>query len=53
MKVAILAMNMQKRSDNKTTISLKIGCKNIDHVNSIVSRIRHIKDVDRVERGFS
>ncbi len=53
MHVAILAMNMQKRADSKITISLKVGCKNIDHVNSIVSRIKQIKDVDQVERGFS
>jgi len=53
MKVAILQMNMQKRNDSKITISLKIGCKNIDHVNSIVSRLRSISDVEQVSRGFA
>lgn len=53
MKVAILQMNMQKRSDSKITISLKIGCKNVDHVNSIVSRLRSVKDVEQVSRGFA
>ena len=53
MRVAILQMNMQKRQDDKTTISLKVGCKNLDHVNSIVSRIRALKDVEQVSRGFS
>ncbi len=53
MRVAILQMNMQKRQDEKTTISLKVGCKNLEHVNSIVSRIRSLKDVEQVSRGFS
>jgi len=53
MKVAILQMNMQKRNDSRITVSLKIGCKNIDHVNSIVSRLRSIHDVEHVSRGFA
>jgi len=32
---------------------LKISCKNIDHYNSIVSRLRSLDGVDSVGRGFS
>jgi len=53
MKVSILQINSQKRPDDSIIIGLKVGCKNIDHFNSIVSRLRALKDVDDVKRGFS
>ena len=53
MKVAILHVNSQKRTNGRCIISLKISCKNIDHYNSIVSRLRTLDGVESVARGFS
>ena len=53
MKVAILYVNSQKRNNGKCIISLKISCKNIEHYNSIVARLRSLDGVDSVARGFS
>ncbi len=53
MRVSILQINSQKRPDDSIIINLKIGCKNIDHFKSIVSRLRGLKDVEDVRRGFS
>jgi GTP pyrophosphokinase len=53
MKVAILQVNSQKRNNGRCIISLKISCKNIDHYNSIVSRLRSLDGVENVARGFS
>ncbi len=53
MKVSILQINSQKRTDETIAISLKIACKNISHYDSIVSRLRSLKDIISVTRGFS
>ncbi len=53
MKVAILQVNSQKRANDRSIISLKISCKNIDHYNSIVARLRSLDGVESVGRGFS
>ncbi len=53
MRVSILQINSQNRPDDSIIINLKIGCKNIDHFKSIVSRLRGLKDVEDVRRGFS
>ncbi len=53
MKVAILQVNSQKRTNGRCIITLKISCKNIDHYNSIVARLRTLNGVESVARGFS
>ena len=53
MRVSILQINSQTRADNTIVIDVKVGCKNIDHYNSIVSRLTSLKDVKNVTRGFS
>ena len=53
MKVAILQVNSQKRTQGRCIISLKISCKNIEHYNSIVARLRSLNGVESVGRGFS
>ena len=53
MKVAILQVNSQKRNNGRGIISLKISCKNIEHYNSIVARLRTLNGVESVGRGFS
>ena len=53
MKVSILSINSQKRQNGSVAVSVKIACKNIDHFNSIVSKVRSLKCVISVSRGFS
>jgi GTP pyrophosphokinase len=53
MRVSILQINSLARADNTIIIDLKVGCKNIDHYNSIVSRLSSLKDIKNVSRGFS
>jgi GTP pyrophosphokinase len=53
MRVSILQVNVVRRNDDTTIINLKVGCKNIDHYNSIVSRLRGLNGVNNIIRGFS
>jgi GTP pyrophosphokinase len=53
MKVSILQVNSQKRTNGRGIISLKISCKNIEHYSSIVARLRGLSGVIDVVRGFS
>lgn len=53
MKVAILQVNSQKRSGGRCIVNVKISCKNIDHYNSIVSRLRSLDGIENVARGYS
>lgn len=53
MKVSILQINSQKRSNERIIINLKISCKNIEHYKSIVSRLKDLGGVESVTRGFS
>ncbi|MBE6547345.1 MAG: bifunctional (p)ppGpp synthetase/guanosine-3',5'-bis(diphosphate) 3'-pyrophosphohydrolase [Ruminococcaceae bacterium] len=53
MKVAILHVNSQKRNGGRCIINLKISCKNIEHYNSIVSRLHSLDGVENVARGYS
>ena len=53
MKVSILQINSQKRSNDRIIINLKISCKNIEHYKSIVSRLKDLSGVESVSRGFS
>ena len=51
MRVDILQINVQTSSGG-SLVTLKVGCKNTDHYNSIVSRLRSIPGVYDVSRGF-
>lgn len=51
MRVDILQINVQTSSGG-SLVSLKVGCKNTDHYNSIVSRLRSIAGIYDVSRGF-
>ena len=53
MKVSILQINSQKCSDGSIILNLTVSCKNTDHVNSIVSRLKQVRGVVDVVRGFS
>ncbi len=53
MRVSILSINVINRNDGRFIINLMVGCRNIDHCNSIVSRLRGLSGVDHILRGFS
>jgi GTP pyrophosphokinase len=53
MKVSILQINTQKKNDKEIILSMVISCKNLDHMKSIIARLRIIKSVESVGRGYS
>ena len=53
MRVSILQVGVVNKSDGNAIVNLKIGCKNISHYESIVSRLRGLNGVDNILRGFS
>lgn len=54
MKVSILQINTTaSQEDGVTLINLTVGCKNMEHCQSILSRIRSIPDIESVTRAFS
>ncbi len=53
MKVSILQINTKKRTDSDIIINLTVGCKDIEHYESIVSRLKSINNVTSIVRGFS
>ena len=53
MKVSITQLNTRVSSDGEMILNMGIACKNIDHYDSIVSRVKNIKGVYSVTRGFN
>jgi len=53
MKVLLLSINSRKKNDGRMIIDLKISCKNVEHYHSIVSRLKGLRDVIDVVRGYS
>jgi len=53
MRVSILQINSQKISGGRAIVNLKISCKNVEHYNSIVSRLKSLDNIVDVTRGFS
>ena len=53
MRVSIMQINVTPRTDSAYVINMKIGCRNIDHYNSIVSRLRGLRGIVNILRGFS
>lgn len=51
MKVSLLGINTQKKGSDMMIVNLTIGCKNIGHYNSIVSRLKSVRSVVSVSRG--
>ena len=52
MKVSLLQINTQKRGEDHMLVNITVGCKNINHYNSIVSKLRGVPSVVSVTRGF-
>jgi len=53
MHVSIMSVNSQKRSNGHVILNYTVACKNIAHYRAIVSRLRQIRGVESVTRGFS
>ena len=53
MKVSITSINTQTQKDGTVMVNLAVGCKNTAHYDSIVSKLRSLKSVISVSRGFS
>ncbi len=53
MKVSITQINTQVQKDGDMLINMVIGCKNVSHYDSIVSKLRSVNKVVSVGRGFS
>ena len=51
MKVSIMQINSQKQPDDMLSMQLTVGCKNVGHFRSIVSRLQSIPAVRSVTRG--
>ena len=50
-KVTLVSVNTKKRTEDDVTITITVGCRNNDHYNSIVSRLRTIPHVRAITRG--
>ena len=53
MKVSIIQINTQKRAGGEVVFNIAVACKNLAHFNSIMARLKSIKDVVAVERGYA
>ena len=53
MKVSILSVNTVKKGEEQVLINRKISCKNTEHYHSIVSRLKSLRDVVDVTRGYA
>lgn len=53
MRVSILQVNVVRQGGEDAIVNLKVGCKNIEHYNSIVSRLRGLNGVNNILRGFA
>ncbi len=52
MKVSISQINTQSMKDGQTMINLQIGCRSTSHYQYIVSKLKVVKNVISVTRGF-
>jgi GTP pyrophosphokinase len=53
MRVSITSINTQLNKDGTMLVNLSVGCKNTSHYDSIVSKLKSLKSVISVSRGFS
>lgn len=52
MKVSISQINTVPGKDGNMMINIVVGCRNVEHYNSIVSRLRSLPMITSVRRGF-
>ncbi len=51
MKVVLLSVNTQKGANGELIVNLTVGCKNSEHYNSIVSRLRGLSHIIDITKG--
>lgn len=52
MRVSLVSINTQSIPPEEILINLTVTAKNLEHVNSIIQRLRTIKNVVKVTRGY-
>ncbi|MBR6514000.1 MAG: bifunctional (p)ppGpp synthetase/guanosine-3',5'-bis(diphosphate) 3'-pyrophosphohydrolase [Clostridia bacterium] len=52
MRVNLVSVSTQKCAGDDIIINLTVNAKNLEHVNSIVSRLKSIDNIEDVTRGF-
>ena len=50
MRIPIFAINARQTTDGRATMIVTIGITNIEHLNSVIQRLRKVKDVTGVNR---
>ncbi len=50
MRIPIYAINARQTTDGRATMTVTIGITNIEHLNSVIQRLRKVKDVIGVNR---
>lgn len=53
MRVTLLGMTMQNRTSTETVVLLSFSCRNTEHLNQIVTRLKAVREVEEVNRSFS
>ncbi len=53
MKVSITQINTRKHNDNDVIINLKFACKDTNHYNSVVARLKNIPHITNIIRGLN
>jgi (p)ppGpp synthase/HD superfamily hydrolase len=53
MRVSILQINAQKLGSAQCLINISVSCKNLEHFNNIVSKLKSVKGVHDVTRGYA
>lgn len=51
MRVNLLGMNMQQNPSNETVVYVTVACSNTGHLDSIMSRLRSVRNVEEVYRN--
>ena len=52
-RVQIIQINSRNIKGNKFIVNLKVNCRNVNHLNSIISKLRTVSGVESVERGYN
>ncbi len=53
MHVSLLQISTHMRGDSLMVLTITVNCKDRDHLSSIVSRLRQVKNVSAVLRGYT
>ncbi|MBQ0125038.1 MAG: bifunctional (p)ppGpp synthetase/guanosine-3',5'-bis(diphosphate) 3'-pyrophosphohydrolase [Clostridiales bacterium] len=53
MRVSISSVYTQKKSDDTSLIFISVSCKNVSHLHSIIAKLKSIKGVYEITRGYT